>query len=29
MYALAADLEMKIRNTDFRIRETLLYGQEK
>ncbi len=26
MYNLAADLAMKIRNTDFRIRETLLYG---
>ncbi len=28
MYNLAADLAMKIRNTDFRIRETLLYGQK-
>jgi len=27
MYNLAADLAMKIRNTDFRIRETLLYGK--
>lgn len=27
MYNLAADLAMKIRNTDLRIRETLLYGQ--
>ena len=26
MYNLAADLAMKIRNTDLRIRETLLYG---
>ncbi len=26
MYNLAADLAMKIRNTDFRIREKLLYG---
>ncbi len=29
MYNLAADLAMKIRNIDFRIRETLLYGQKK
>ena len=29
MYNLAADLAMKIRNTDFRIREQLLYGQKK
>jgi CRP-like cAMP-binding protein len=29
MYNLAADLSMKIRNTDFRIRETLLYGPKK
>jgi CRP-like cAMP-binding protein len=29
MYNLAADLAMKIRNTNFRIRETLLYGQKK
>ncbi len=29
MYNLAADLAMKIRNTDFRIRETLLYGKRK
>jgi len=28
MYNLAADLAMKIRNTDFRIRETLLYGKK-
>ena len=28
MYNLAADLAMKIRNTDFRIRETLLYGRK-
>ena len=28
MYNLAADLAMKIRNTDLRIRETLLYGQK-
>jgi CRP/FNR family transcriptional regulator, cyclic AMP receptor protein len=27
MYNLAADLAMKIRNTDLRIRETLLYGK--
>jgi CRP/FNR family cyclic AMP-dependent transcriptional regulator len=27
MYNLAADLAMKIRNTDIRIRETLLYGK--
>jgi CRP-like cAMP-binding protein len=29
MYNLAADLAMKIRNTDLRIREKLLYGQQK
>jgi CRP-like cAMP-binding protein len=29
MYNLAADLAMKVRNTDLRIRETLLYGQKK
>jgi CRP-like cAMP-binding protein len=29
MYNLAADLAMKIRNTDLRIRETLLYGTKK
>ncbi|MBI4732335.1 MAG: cyclic nucleotide-binding domain-containing protein [Chloroflexi bacterium] len=29
MYNLAADLAMKIRNTDLRIRETLLYGPKK
>jgi CRP-like cAMP-binding protein len=29
MYNLAADLAMKIRNTDLRIREKLLYGQAK
>ncbi len=29
MYNLAADLAMKIRNTDFRIRETLLYGKRR
>jgi CRP/FNR family transcriptional regulator, cyclic AMP receptor protein len=29
MYNLAADLAMKIRNTDLRIRETLLYGKNK
>ena len=29
MYNLVADLAMKIRNTDLRIRETLLYGQKK
>lgn len=29
MYNLTADLSMKIRNTDLRIRETLLYGQKK
>jgi len=29
MYNLTADLAMKIRNTDLRIRETLLYGQKK
>ena len=29
MYNLAADLAMKIRNTDLRIRESLLYGQKK
>jgi CRP-like cAMP-binding protein len=28
MYNLAADLAMKIRNTDLRIRETLLYSQK-
>jgi CRP-like cAMP-binding protein len=28
MYNLAADLAMKIRNTDFRIRGTLLYGRK-
>jgi CRP/FNR family transcriptional regulator, cyclic AMP receptor protein len=28
MYNLAADLAMKIRNTDLRIRETLLYGKK-
>jgi CRP/FNR family transcriptional regulator, cyclic AMP receptor protein len=28
MYNLAADLAMKIRNTDLRIRETLLYGNK-
>lgn len=28
MYNLAADLAMKIRNTDLRIRETLLYGRK-
>jgi CRP/FNR family cyclic AMP-dependent transcriptional regulator len=27
MFNLAADLAMKIRNTDLRIRETLLYGK--
>jgi len=26
-YNLAADLAMKIRNSDLRIRETLLYGK--
>jgi CRP/FNR family transcriptional regulator, cyclic AMP receptor protein len=29
MYNLAADLAMKIRNVDLRVRETLLYGQKK
>jgi CRP-like cAMP-binding protein len=29
MYNLAADLAMKIRNTDLRMREKLLYGQQK
>ncbi len=29
MYNLAADLALKIRNTDYRIRENLLYGQQK
>jgi CRP-like cAMP-binding protein len=29
MYNLAADLAMKVRNTDLRIRETLLYGKKK
>jgi len=29
MYNLAADLAMKIRNTDLRIRETLLYGPKR
>src|SRR5688572_18734749 len=29
MYNLAADLAMKIRNTDLRIREKVLYGQSK
>ena len=29
MYNLAADLAMKIRNTDLRIREKVLYGQRK
>jgi CRP/FNR family cyclic AMP-dependent transcriptional regulator len=29
MYNLAADLAMKIRNTDLRIRESLLYGPKK
>ncbi len=29
MYNLAADLAMKIRNTDLRIREKLLYGNQK
>jgi hypothetical protein len=28
LYNLAADLAMKIRNTDLRIRETLLYGKK-
>ena len=28
MYNLAADLAMKIRNTDLRIRETLIYGKK-
>jgi CRP/FNR family cyclic AMP-dependent transcriptional regulator len=29
MYNLAADLAMKIRNTDLRVREQILYGQKK
>jgi CRP/FNR family transcriptional regulator, cyclic AMP receptor protein len=29
MYNLAADLAMKIRNTDLRIREKVMYGQSK
>jgi CRP/FNR family transcriptional regulator, cyclic AMP receptor protein len=29
MYNLAADLAMKIRNTDLRIREKVMYGQQK
>ena len=29
MNNLAADLAMKVRNPDLRIRETLLYGQKK
>lgn len=29
MYNLAADIAMKIRNTDLRIREKVLYGQQK
>ena len=29
MYNLAADLAMKLRNTDLRIREKVLYGQQK
>lgn len=29
MYNLAADLAMKIRNTDLQMREKLLYGQQK
>lgn len=29
MYNLAADLAMKIRNTDLKIREKVLYGQQK
>ncbi len=29
MYNLAADLAMKIRNTDLRVREKVLYGQQK
>jgi CRP-like cAMP-binding protein len=29
MYNLAADLAMKIRNTDLRVREKILYGQQK
>jgi CRP/FNR family transcriptional regulator, cyclic AMP receptor protein len=28
MYNLAADLAMKIRNTDLQIREKVLYGQQ-
>jgi hypothetical protein len=27
MYNLAADLALKIRNADLRIRETLIYGR--
>jgi len=29
MYNLAADLAMKLRNTDLRVREKVLYGQQK
>jgi CRP-like cAMP-binding protein len=29
MYNLAADLAMKIRNTDLRVREKIVYGQQK
>ena len=29
MYNLAADLAMKIRNTDLRVREKILYGKQK
>ena len=29
MYNLAADLAMKMRNTDLRVREKVLYGQQK
>jgi CRP-like cAMP-binding protein len=29
MYNLAADLAMKIRNSDLRVREKILYGQQK
>ena len=29
MYNLAADLAMKIRNTDLRMREKVLYGKQK
>jgi CRP/FNR family cyclic AMP-dependent transcriptional regulator len=29
MYNLAADLSMKLRNTDLRVREKVLYGQQK